>query len=514
LTGKLNSASWEVFADNISQGKTQIAYYSVASADFYPANNNNEMWMDDVSFKYTSFATPTLDAALGVVQIAGVKLKGLMDTVKTDVRNLGNKAITSVDVSVTHNGATVSESFSGLNITTGNVKTLNFTTMIAVAEGKNPITAAITKVNGTAGDDYSGDDSVITSAFGVTPTPGKIIIAEEKTGTWCPWCVRGTVYMGFMNQNYGKYWAGIAVHNKDPMTVTKYDSFSSADWSGGYPNLIFMRDSLFDPQGVEAKFLKEIVKPISCTLKNGATWDATSRTLKVSVTSDYIKNVNGDWRAACVLTEDSVTGTGSTYSQANAYAKNSNGKMGGFENLPNPVPYSQMKYDDVARVILPHTNGVAGMLPTNIKTGEKHTINLEYVLPATWNEKKINLVSFIIKPDGSIDNGTKSSIDEAITNGFVAVGIEENTALKSEIDMFPNPGSDIINVNLINAGNKNTVLNFRNIEGKLIQQYVVNPTATYSSTAIDISSLPQGVYFVDMNINGQKITKKFVKISQ
>src|SRR5574337_914122 len=121
-----------------------------------------------------------------------------------------------------------------------------------------------------------------------------------------------------MHDNYDGYWAGIAVHNNDPMTVTAYDA-AMAGLVSGYPTLLVDRGAGIDPSQVEANFLTRVQVPAVAYIVNGAQYNSSTGQLDVSLTYNFTGNANSSYKYACVLTEDSVTGTGSTYSQANAY---------------------------------------------------------------------------------------------------------------------------------------------------------------------------------------------------
>ncbi|MGB1311865.1 MAG: GmrSD restriction endonuclease domain-containing protein, partial [Leucothrix sp.] len=88
--------------------------------------------------------------------------------------------------------------------------------------------------------------------------------------------------------------------------------------------------------------------------------DANTNILEVSVTADFVEAVSGDWRLACVITEDSVHGTDAQYGQVNYYSGSQSliGLDGiDWMNLPSTVPASQMVYDHVARAIAPGFDG-------------------------------------------------------------------------------------------------------------------------------------------------------------
>ena len=61
----------------------------------------------------------------------------------------------------------------------------------------------------------TNDDTLSISVTGTYAAPGKIVVGEEGTGTWCGWCPRGSVAMNWMDEKYYGYWQGIAVHNND-----------------------------------------------------------------------------------------------------------------------------------------------------------------------------------------------------------------------------------------------------------------------------------------------------------
>jgi hypothetical protein len=137
--------------------------------------------------------------------------------------------------------------------------------------------------------------------------PHKVIALEEGTGTWCQWCPRGAVFMDLMAEKYHGYVASIAIHNADPMTVDEYDSNTGFL---SYPGAHVDRDGIdWDPSGIESPFLNKIAVAPEVTIVNGASFDSITRELKVSLTTTLEQNILGDYKIACVITEDSVRGT-------------------------------------------------------------------------------------------------------------------------------------------------------------------------------------------------------------
>ena len=133
--------------------------------------------------------------------------------------------------------------------------------------------------------------------------------------------------MDLFEASYSGFWVGVAVHNGDPMTDATYDA-GFGTLIGGYPSATVDRGADVDPSQMTTEFLSRLqTVPVAVT-QNGATWDPATRQLEVSLTSTFSSAANNNYKIACVITEDNVTGTTSGYNQSNAYAGGGNGVMG------------------------------------------------------------------------------------------------------------------------------------------------------------------------------------------
>lgn len=517
MNANLNNSSWEILIDGVSVGTFQNPVFNVASMDFYPVENS-AFYMDDVSFDYVPYVTPLLNAAaMNLTVENGLASQTRQPTV--DIRNLGTSVITSFDLTVDYNGVQNTQSVTGVSYAAGTVNTVNLTQIITLSAGTLPATVTVSNVNGNATDDDPSDDVAFANVIAVAPASGKVVVAEEATGTWCSWCPRGAVFMDLMSTKYDGFFAGIAVHNNDPMTNVDYDA-AIAPFIGGYPSALVDRTPEIDPMELEQSFLERIVVAPAVFLTNGAQYNAATRELKVSINSNWQTAVTGtQYKLACVLTEDSVTGVGSGWAQSNSYAGGSNGVMGGFELLPSPVPASMMHYDHVARYIYPGWNGAAAYAAT-VNAGDEVIDNFTFTLPADWDETKMHIVGMVIYTNGSntyIDNASTATIDEAVANGFeVGTDLGGISGIyfddpSAQLSLYPNPTTDqtFVQLNLQSASHVSVAV--FSVDGRLLQEKNYGMLNGGNVLPVLTKSLANGVYVIEVSINGAKHALKCVK---
>ena len=425
---------WKAFVNNQLVGTWVNGVNAVASADFFPLQNN-QFFMDNVNFDYQTYTLPTLNAMVASLDMGGF-IAGQSVSPVVSIINAGQNALTAFNVNLNYNGQNYTQNVTGVNVASIANYSVNIPSFNLVAGASNAV-VTITNING--GNDDNANDNTLTQVVDpVVPAAGKIVVGEEATGTWCQWCPRGAVFMDKFQADYAGYWAGIAVHNGDPMTVTDYDD-GIGTLIGGYPSALVDRLGDVDPSQMSSDFFTRLQTAPKGVLTNGATWDAATRELNVSVTTNMAQATSGSFKVACVLTEDGVTGTGAGYNQANAYAGGNNGVMGGFEALPSPVPAAQMVYDHVARAIAPSFTGQTGVIPASTSVGDTYTANFTFTLPSTWDETQMHIVGMLIDPQGKIDNAGYTTIDGAVQNGYVA-GVHPHLYAKATTKPFRKMG--------------------------------------------------------------------------
>lgn len=510
----LSGNVWELFLDNQSAGKFSNSNNQLASLDLF-AMSGSSFYVDDVKYDYSSYSLPNLNCA--VMTIGGVSgyLAGQSVTPTVTLRNVGKTSINGCDVKITYNGSNLTKTLSGINIASLGTYTATMNGTITLIGGSNDVVATVSNVNNAGQDGDASDDSKTLALSPIVPASNKIVIAEEATGTWCGWCPRGAVFLKTLTDKYGQFFQGIAVHNADPMTVTTYDGAMKAKVKG-YPSALVDRGTAQDPSAMEADFLKRVLVTPVANITNGATNDANTNTLKVSLTTNFNSAVGSGYRIACVIVEDDVKGTSTGYDQHNYYAGGGSGVMGGFESKPNPVPASQMVYDHVARSISPGFDGQPNSFPNSVSSGSSYTHNFTFVLDPSWNTANFHIVGILIDPQGKIDNGSSTDLATAVKNGYVngtvVSSLQTPSAPDSKINVYPNPTSGNSLLAFEATQPASTSIQVLAADGKVIYSQNCGQLSVGSyNLYLPSESWESGLYLIQVNNGPKSYSYKFIK---
>ena len=507
LVCDLTNNNWELFIDNQSQGSFTNSVNKIASLDLYPIIGH-QFYVDDVCWSYIEPNLEDLNAQVILVNsITG--LTGQDRNPSIDVRNLGISNITSFDIDFEYNGTTITENISGVNMLTQDIYTVNFNNNIILLGGINTGIATVYNVNNLGPDDDSSDDVMSIQIEAITPAEGKLVIGEEATGTWCGWCPRGAVALNWMDKDYEGYWQGIAVHNGDPMTDPDYDN-GMAPYISGYPSGLVDRGTDIDPGNFKQDFLQRIVVNPNGIITNGA--ELNGNILKVSLTVNIQNSMSGNYKLACVLVEDSVTGTATSYYQSNSYSGGASGSLidvdgTDWANMPSNVPASQMIYRHVARSVAPGFMGESLTSNTFI-AGDSETICFEFILDPSWDQSQIHIVGMFIDDNNQIDNASSSDITTATNTGLnpscatTSIGIELNGP--DIINIYPNPANDKIYIS--NLTEENTSIKIYDIKGTLVFENIIS-----NKEYLNVSSLAKGIYQIKFEGKEVNETRKLIK---
>jgi len=497
----LNANNWEVFINNVSQGSFSNPINRVSFLNIYPVNQTaaggngqSGFYVDDVFYTHTPYTLPAVNGAVTLVSVPS-GLATQQRNVSASIRNLGTTTITSFDINYNYNGNNSNQSVTGLNLASLATYQYTFPTQITLVAGSNPVTVTISNVNGAGADGDANDNVKVLTINPVVPAAGKMVVGEEGTGTWCGWCPRGAVFMDMMASKYDGFWAGIAVHNGDPMVVSDYDA-AIGGLIGGYPSALVDRGTDIDPSQMEAAFLSRVVLAPAATFAMNGSFNSSNSQLTVNVTTTFQTATSGDWRILMVLTEDDVTGTGSGYNQTNYYAGGSNGVMGGYEALANPVPAAQMHYEHVARDIEPSFTGIQNAFTASIAQNDAFNNTFNFTINAAWELNHMHAIVILRHPNGSIENAGMLDLSSLVT------GVDDN-ASSVNARLYPNPAADLSQVEINLDVNSTVSMEVYDLQGKVIATRDYGVLNGKQLLPIHTSAWEQGVYLVRLTVNGE-----------
>lgn len=360
------------------------------------------------------------------------------------------------------------------------------------------IQATITGVNGSDNVN-TNDNSTTFSITTISQSADKKILIEESTGTWCGYCPRGIVLMEYLEETYDDQAIGVAVHlfSSDPMNLPEYERGAAF---AGAPFMNVDRD--LKSISFTQEFLDAVIE--SNELISPADLDVTGELEGMNITIDldaqfYSNFSAADFRFAVIMAENNVTGTSEEgYDQTNYYSGQGT-EMGGYENLPNPVPAEQMVYNHVSRALIGGYDGQEDSVPAVMTDGQSASYSFNYELPEGSDPNDFYAVGIII------DNETGIVINSERL-GLSSLGVNDVATQDKGFNFYPNPASESVQINVKEAGAY--TLSVYDLAGRLITKQEV--TAQNSSFSYDVNRLPKGAYIVTLSTKSESYSKKLI----
>ena len=495
-------------APNVSVGvqfNSTTAVSVPASPNIQPFAGTDPTASDNIYYTFVPGVQPAYDLSGLDLGLANAEDKANAPyAIKGDFQNLGTAKTTDVEVNYTVNGgSTVTANVSGLNIGKFATGTITHpTNWNPSTTGEYVIKMWVSKINSN-NDANPSNDTITHKVIVLTNPPSRIVVIEEKTGTWCGWCPRGAVGMDYMHSTYPHTTATIAVHNGDPMVVAEYDNNIGLVAPGGYPGSAVDRVLGPDPNesALEAAYnTRMAVTPfVEVMDPEFVSYNWTTQILKMKVKVKFKANLSGNFNMNLVYIEDGVTGTSSGYAQSNYYAGGGSGVMGGYENLPNPVPASQMVYNHVARAITGTFEGSGANIPSNVVENTVYEEEFTYKLNSGEHIGEFTAVAIVTDADTyEVLNANKIRLGKVIS-------IEETQEINFNI--YPNPANDYVSIEL-NPNNDIYNVEMVNMLGQTVITTSVNNSVSGNVVTLNTSELEAGVYVIRVTSEGVTSTKK------
>ena len=441
------------------------------------STNCNILAIDDInvfayehSFAFTN-TTPEAISTPGAVYVSG------------EITSSGFMPVEGYVVELTYNGVTTVIDRSADIVLADSVATFAFDVPIEVPlDETRDYTLRISTLGGS---DYVVMESSITCFQ-------RLVLLEEGTGTWCMWCPRGAYGVELLHEKYPGRLVDVAVHGSDPMMCVPYYVGSYPYFQGSFPNAVFDRsfdligDAYYDGDSLMTKAMNRgSIAKIATTAQFNA-----NNQLMVEATVEFGKTIGeGEFGLLYIIVEDSVTG----YDQANAYSGGAQ-QMGGYENLPDPIPAGECFFANVGRMLYPSFAGDAEAFTAGTPRHTPMTVAYTIDMPEVQRYDMVKVIAAVT----NIESGEIVNVCQVIPSWPQAVDNitdDDNIVVKTTAN-----GIEIV------AAEDLQSVEVWSVNGRLL--YMAQPHSNTHTVMLDSS---HGIVVVKASTTQHRVVAKCVK---
>ena len=382
----------------------------------------------------------------------GYVLKGSEIYIPVTVYNAGQESVTSINYTITTGSNTTAErvAFFG-ELPTFASATVDIPFAADADTRKYNKTLTITKVNGqpNASADKTASGSLITITESPTVTP----VVEEFTGTWCGWCPVGFEGLKSAHETFGDRVVLIAAHNGDPMETSDYNPIMSM--VSGFPSSFVNRvDDVYpSPAGLSYYINRALESTTVGSISANAMWTDESKTaININTKTKFCySDDDSNYGIAYVLIEDGLTGTGSSWAQANYLSGNSS--YSSFEFWYNAGSrVTGIEFDHVAVAAWNIANGTPNSVESQFVADEvqKYSFEADISKNSIIQDKgKLSVAVLLVdRSTGRIVNAAQTSImdfDAAVDAvRYTSSAVEKYYSLDGRKMSAPHKGLNIM----------------------------------------------------------------------
>lgn len=381
--------------------------------------------------------------------------------------------VDTLRITFVYNGETIVERKEELGLKAKDVYSYRMRESLSLEAGE---CAHYTMTIETGDSKYVFNSSLVNAEYSVTD---RKVVCEEGTGTWCGFCIRGTVGLKNMKEKYPDF-IGIAVHYNDVMQINGYGDEMYRTFFTGLPECIFNRTRNYtgDPyDDIEALYRSTMAEPTVVSLSSSAITDREHNKIEVRMKSSFtFTDSNTPLAYSFVIVENGVTADGdANYYQKNYYAGGSMGEMGGYESRPEVL--TDFVFNDLARYIHGGLSGVDGSVGS-VVAGEENEKSFVIDIPSNIRDlDSIEVVTMVIdQTNGQILNA------DMVKPEYGTAGIYETACRANTLDLRVCDGGFAVYLD------EPSQVSVYSIAGTLVEQRMCDGTSMFE--------LPSGCYIV------------------
>lgn len=462
-------------------------------------SGNSETSADNSYYELIPGSQPTDDvAAVSVDLVPNLVLADGPFDIKLDVRNLGSDPLTSVKMYYSVNGGTAEEAdLSGLNIASLASGTLTHTVQWSPStEGQYSIRVWLESPNGNTDADASNNEVTITTNAWENVLVRKPLY-EVFTSSTCGPCAPGNVNMNNVLTPFNGDHVVVKYQQNFPGTGDPYATAETVNRRSYYAINSIPRLEIDGQWDKNASSLTTGIhndfKAIPAFVGITATVDYWATSAKIDVEIEPLADFAGNNVLQVVIMEKTT-----------------------FANVKSN---GETQFEHVVKKMIPNQNGTAiGPLTK----GQKKTFSLsntfygDYRLPLNGQSAEyINHTNehSVEEFDDLLVAVWVQAPDKKVLQSVYAEEIMLSTpqlkGLSLNVNVYPNPSSNVMNVDVRSAETAAVQVRLINVLGQELRTASGNIAgAGELNLSFDVSALPAGMYFVEINSNGSTTTKQ------
>ena len=277
---------------------------------------------------------------------------------------------------------------------------------------------------------------------------------------------------------------------------------------------------------------RQLMKVPATVAVTNVIYNSSTRQIDATVSASFLGDVKGQYNLNLFVKENNVYGpiADSSDNMWNQY--------NGLYNIPSAQYYQygnfdgasgkyimsgvSYKHQNVINDILDGWMGNSSTIPTNTTTiGQTYSKNYSYILPTAtngefrYNADNIYLIGVLSEYDPSYYNGMailNSDQQKLTLNSEVLVGIKEHEKTAIQLNVFPNPTTDVCHLNFSLKNDEFVNINVYNTLGELVYIETKNVSAGNVDYILNVNALPSGNYCVQVSFRNNTVTKKLTII--
>ena len=539
VIGDFTTLIYSITAEKNNWQKHGLSLASFAGQTIRIAFKNNssdkyQLWLDDI---IAENITTSFDAAAISHDIYKYSIVGTNNIMSATFKNNGSTPITNLTINYKMSNGAFGSDNTILSPALNYLETRQLTfsvPFISNTAGYNSFKIWPSTINGQQ-DQNSANDTITGAITLSSSSPSKKVLLEEYTGTWCGLCPEGySVLKSIVSTNTNVIAASI--HDSDNM-LTSEGNVIITDFAPTFPSATIDHYyfSANEKMSIEKTnwntfITQRLAMKVPATVSVTSSYNTTTQQIDAIISSNFVGDVKGDYRLNLYIKENNVYGP-----LADSLTNNLWNQHNSLYNIPSSHYYqygnyisgeyvmssASYKHQYVINHIADGAFGGAGIIPTNgLTAGNTYTAAYTYTLPTAaggefrYNADNIYLIAVVSEYDVNTKSRSILNVAEVklTANPETVVAVKEIAATDIQLNIFPNPTTDICNLTYTLKENEFVKVSVYNTLGELVYIETKNVTAGNVIHTLNLTDLRSGNYSVQVSFKNNSISKKLTII--